>query len=159
MRLDVLATEIVESLQPAAAERGVILQVRCPSPVVIQGDERWLRQLLFNLVDNGIKFSVRPAVPEPPLVGVDVTADEGAARVFISDSGPGIPEEVLDRIFERFYRADEARAYRGGGEGSGLGLSIAAWIAEAHGGRITARNRAEGRAVFLLTLPLSASDV
>jgi two-component system sensor histidine kinase BaeS len=72
-------------------------------------------------------------------------------RITVADNGPGIDPAQLERIFDRFYRADEARTREGGG--TGLGLSIAQAIAHAHGGELTAGNAAGGGAVFTLTLP------
>jgi len=75
----------------------------------------------------------------------------GRARLEVADSGPGIDPADLPHIFDRFYRADEART----GEGSGLGLAIGRWIAEAHGGHIQAGNAPGGGALFTVTLPLA----
>ncbi len=156
LRLDVLAAEVVESLGHRAAEHEVILAARCPAPVLMLGDERWLRQLVFNLCDNAIKFSARrTAAGDRAAVDVEVTASESAAHLAIADSGPGIPEEAIDRIFERFFRADEARGRGRHTEGSGLGLAIAAWIVEAHGGSIRVENLPEGGARFRVSVPLA----
>ncbi len=154
VRLDVLSGEIAESCGPEAARRGVALRARCGELVVVLGDERWLRQLVLNLVDNAVKFSARSeaCAGKAREVSVAVAALPTRARLTVRDAGPGIPEEALGRIFERFYRVDAARPY---GDGSGLGLSIAAWIVEAHGGTITARNHPEGGASFSVDLPLA----
>jgi len=72
----------------------------------------------------------------------------------VTDTGPGIPEESLPHIFERFYRADEARTPMRDRQGTGLGLAIATAIAELHGARITARNRPEGGAEFDVAFPV-----
>jgi heavy metal sensor kinase len=156
VRLDVVAAEVVEGLAASAAARGVALSVRRPSPVLVEGDERWLRRLAFNLVDNAIKFSDASGHARPMSVAVEVELADATARLSVSDSGCGIPEDALDRIFERFYRADDSRPRSIPTEGSGLGLPIAAWIAEAHGGALTARNRPEGGSLFLATLPATA---
>ena len=157
VRLDVMTAELVESFEPVAAERGVFLEARCQVPVVVLGDERWLRHLVFNLLDNAVKFC---AVSKPgdgtASVCVEVTSIDGSATVRVADTGPGIPQEALPRIFERFYRADDARTYQGR-EGFGLGLAIAAWATEVHGGRIAASNRLEGGSLFSVSLPLAPS--
>ncbi len=153
VRLDVVTTEVVESFEALAAERGVSLCARCVEAVTVAGDERWLRQLVFNLLDNAVKFSAPAKAGERPSVSIEVAEDDGAGLLRVADTGPGIPEQALLRIFERFYRADDARSYQG--EGVGLGLSIAAWVVEAHGGRIWAANRPDGGSLFTVSLPVA----
>jgi signal transduction histidine kinase len=110
---------------------------------------------VVNLIDNAVKFtSSAPSANGAGSVRVEVSGLEGAARLSVSDSGPGIPPEALGRIFERFFRADDARSHSGV-PGSGLGLAVAAWIVEAHGGSITASNRPEGGSLFSVHLPLA----
>jgi two-component system OmpR family sensor kinase len=155
VRLDVIAGEVLESFLATAAERGVSLGVERAEPVLVEGDERWLRQLVFNLLDNAVKFSAdATAGARAAAVSLSVARDAGTATLRVADTGSGIPDRALPRLFERFFRADEARPYRGR-EGFGLGLAIAAWVAEAHGGRITAANRPGGGSVFSVSLPLS----
>jgi two-component system OmpR family sensor kinase len=155
LRLDVLAAEVVESFVPAASARGVSISAEQGPPVLVIGDERWLRQLVANLVGNAVKFSSAGAAAQTPAaVVVEVATAGGEASLRVADTGPGIPEEAFGHIFERFYRADAARAYQGV-DGCGLGLAIAAWIAEAQGGKIAARNRPEGGSVFSVTFPLA----
>jgi signal transduction histidine kinase len=110
----------------------------------IRGNEDALRQLLWILVDNSIKHT-------SPSGRVEVAANlvAGAAQLTVRDDGEGIPAEELDRIFERFYRPDRARS----GEGAGLGLAIARWIAEEHGGTVTAANNPARGATFTVTIP------
>lgn len=147
LRLDVLATEVVESFLPAANEKGLHLVADCPLPIVVPGDERWLRQLVVNLVDNAVKYS-----PAGGSVTVGTTGNDGVAILSVADSGPGIPEEALGHIFERFFRVDYARSH-GAASGFGLGLAIASWVAEAHGGRIAAATRAGGGTIFSVRIP------
>jgi heavy metal sensor kinase len=155
VRLDVLAAEIAESFQAVAMEHHVQLDARCEAPVPVLGDERWLRQLVVNLLDNAVKFSAAAGSGQhASSVTVETGTVDGAASLRVADSGPGIPEDDFGRIFERFYRADDARSYRPT-EGAGLGLSIAAWIVNAHNGRITAENRPQGGSVFSVRLPLA----
>jgi heavy metal sensor kinase len=155
VRLDVLAGEVAESLRPVAEEMNVRLTQAASASVTVLGDERWLRQLVVNLLDNAVKFtSAAPPLDGPAAVTVLVAATDGSARLSVADSGPGIPNEALGRIFERFFRADDARSHSGV-PGSGLGLAVAAWIVEAHGGSITASNRPEGGSLFSVHLPLA----
>ncbi len=119
--------------------------VRADLPLLVEGDRDALARLAWILLDNAVKHG------EPP-VTVTLTAAGGAARVMVSDSGPGIPAADLDLVFERFHRGDPARSPAG----SGLGLAIAAEIARAHGGTIAAANSPEGGARFTVDLPLPA---
>lgn len=155
VRLDVVASEVVESFRPAAEAHGVTLRMAAGVPVRIEGDERWLRQLVVNLVDNAVKFSACCPRSESPAVVVAAGEDRDAALLTVTDDGPGLSAGALDRIFERFYRGEEASsAHRA--TGFGLGLAIAEWIVRAHGGKIEAANRPGGGSVF--TVRLRASE-
>lgn len=141
VRLDVLAREVAESFGPRAAEAGVRLDVVAEPGTVVTGDERWLRQLAQNLVENAVRFSPRAAEGRPtPVVAVGVATDGPLAVFTVDDEGPGIPEGERRRVFERFYRVDAARR-RESESGAGLGLAICAWIVGAHGGAIEALGR------------------
>ena len=147
VRLDVVASEIAETLRSFADSQNVTIDVQAASPVVVAGDERWLRHLVLNLVDNAVKFSAPRGGTQPALVVIAVSSHDGHAKIVVSDNGPGIPADALGHIFERFYRVEGARPY-GSVSGFGLGLSIAVWIVSAHGGVIEARNRAQGGSEF-----------
>jgi len=152
VRLDVIASEVVESLADEAKAAGLRLSSTATRPVTVLGDERWLRQLVFNLTENAVKFTAAARSSDRAAeVRVDVAA-ETDARLSVRDSGPGIPDEDLGRVFERFYRADPART-QGPAGGFGLGLSIAAWVVQAHGGTIQALRRPEGGTEMLVRLP------
>ena len=109
----------------------------------VAGDEDALRQLLWVLLDNALRYS-RSGIT------VDLEVVSGWARLMVGDDGPGIAVEERDRIFQRFYRADASRT----GRGAGLGLSIARWITEQHGGRIIADQGKAGGAGMYVDLPL-----
>jgi signal transduction histidine kinase len=102
-----------------------------PPTLELHADEQRLHQVLANLVANAVRHS-----PRGGRVLVRAVADDGLARLEVRDDGPGIPPEEAERVFERFYRSDHARSAKDGG--SGLGLSIARWIVDLHGGRIRA---------------------
>lgn len=148
-----LAEEVratVERLRGRAEERRIQIRVRAAAPVRGSYDSDLVGRLVWNLVDNGLKFS-KPGGQ----VEIRVAAADGGAVVDVTDSGPGIREEPLERIFERFYRGEAARTPA---EGSGLGLAIVRAIAEAHGGWVRAANRDSGGARFRVWLPADDRD-
>lgn len=156
VRLDVVAAEVVESTMPTAEAQGVYLRALADTPVQIEGDERWLRQLVVNLVDNAVKFSAGCGRLESPSVLVEVGEERGVAVITVTDEGPGLPPGTSDRIFERFYRGEDTdSSHRTAG--FGLGLSIAAWIVRAHGGDIAVGDRPGGGSVFTVRLPAQAN--
>ena len=110
---------------------------------LVAGDEDALRQLLWILVDNASRHA-------RSTISVDLEVDSGWARLMVGDDGPGIAVEERERVFERFYRADRSRS----GQGAGLGLSIARWITDQHGGRIIAGSSRAGGAGLYVDLPL-----
>lgn len=152
--LEELVAECARAVRSLAAARDIGVTVDVPEEAPFVGDEALLHRLVLNLVENAIKHS-------PP--GASVTlhlSDSGNGYRFeVADTGPGIPDELQPRIFERFVRADAARSYSDSStSGAGLGLSIARWIAEAHGGRLELlRSTAEGSA-FVLMLPHDSSS-
>ena len=125
--ISALVREVVSELEPLAAAKSVDLGVTRNEAETVQGERDGLRTLLFNLVDNGIRYT-----PAGGRVDVASWREDGHAMLAVTDSGPGIPEEERERVFDRFYR-------RMGSEtpGSGLGLSIVRNIAQRHGARLT----------------------
>jgi len=114
----------------------------------VNGDPAKLHDILRNLLENAVNYS-----PEGTDVRLGAARADGSYIITVADSGPGIPEEDLARVFERFYRVDKSRARPGG---TGLGLAIVKHLVELHGGEATAANRPEGGAVFTITLPVVA---
>jgi two-component system OmpR family sensor kinase len=141
-----LATDAVADARAVSPERTITLTG--DAPVVVVGDEARLRQVAGNLLGNA-------AVHTPPgtPVHVRVMAEDGHARLDVRDEGPGLPPGVGDEVFERFYRADAARSRATGG--AGLGLSIVAAVAEAHGGRARLETPPGPGAWFVVELPLA----
>jgi two-component system sensor histidine kinase BaeS len=133
---------------PEARRRGISLQVRVPvGPLPLKGDPIRLTQAVGNLIENALKY----AGPHG-WVRVDVgPAQSRHYELAVTDSGPGIPHDVLPRVFERYFRV-EGRA-SGGPGGMGLGLAIARAIVLAHGGDLTAESPRSGGARFVLRLP------
>jgi signal transduction histidine kinase len=143
VELDTLLLEVYRQTQMLAS--GVMVRLGTEDQASVLGDEDRLRQLLLNLVDNAIKYT-----PAGGTVTLGLSRRGGWAQVTVGDTGMGIAAEDLSHIFERFYRADRSRGRSGG---SGLGLPIAGWIAEAHGGRIEVTSQMGVGSVFTLWLP------
>jgi heavy metal sensor kinase len=124
-----LAREVVGHLSVLAEEKHQSITIEAPEPVYAFVDRLVLRQAVVNLVDNAIKYS-----PQKARIHIVALHDGDSPVVEVIDAGPGIPAEHQEHVFERFYRADKARARELGG--TGLGLAIARWAVEAHGGRL-----------------------
>jgi two-component system, OmpR family, sensor kinase len=146
VQLDDVVREAVDSARAVEPEREISLEVE---PLVVLGDHDRLRQIVDNLLAN-----VRAHTPDASPVRVTLARANGDARIEVADSGPGLSDDDRDRVFERFYRADDSRSRSTGGVG--LGLSIVAAVATAHGGTVDARTGPDGGAVFRITLPLRA---
>jgi two-component system OmpR family sensor kinase len=124
--LAVLSAETAHDLQPISCGRDVGVQVAMTA-AEIEGDETLLRRMIFNLLHNAIMYT-----PDGGTVRLTGGAVGSGVELKVSDTGPGIPPDARERVFERFVRLDPAR----GAGGSGLGLAIARWIAEVHGGTL-----------------------
>jgi heavy metal sensor kinase len=146
-----LVKDAASLLEVLAEEKGQRIEVRGDAGISVEVDSLVLRQAFINLIDNAIKYS-----PRDRLIRIDVVQDEGGdAAVDVSDQGPGIPEADRFRVFDRFYRPDEARSREDGG--AGLGLSIALWAVRAHGGRIELRSEEGKGSTFRILLPRKAA--
>jgi len=143
-----LAQEASFLLDVLAEEKGQTLSLEGNDSIHVKADRAILRQVIVNLLDNAIKYS-----PRGGQISVRVLRSESTACVEIEDCGPGIPPEHRDKVFDRFYRIDEGRS-RGAG-GDGLGLAIAKWGAEAHGGSLELKSTNAG-CIFRLLLPICA---
>jgi signal transduction histidine kinase len=120
----------------------------------VSADRNFLRMAVINLLDNAVKYS--PAGSTIRLCMTDANASSDLARfvkLTIEDEGPGIPEDKATRVFDRFYRVDEGRTQDAGG--AGLGLAIAQWAVEAHGGTIALEPRLPNGCVFYVRLPIA----
>jgi heavy metal sensor kinase len=142
-----LVSEVVEHLRPLADEKSQHLLTALSSLVSVRADRTTLRQALINLLDNAIKYT-----PEQGEIRVRATLDDdGSGVVEVTDSGPGIPPEEHEKVFERFYRPDKARSREWGG--AGLGLAIARWAVEANGGRVELESEVGTGSTFRIVLP------
>jgi signal transduction histidine kinase len=145
--LQPLVDQLISEIEVALPGRGVMLHNEVPADLpALSADRERVHQVLFNLVDNAIRFT-----PEGGRVTLSARRDNGSIEIAVSDTGAGIPPEHLPRLFERFYRADPARA-RGDG-GTGIGLAIARSVVEAHGGTIRAQSEPGRGSVFTFDLP------
>jgi two-component system phosphate regulon sensor histidine kinase PhoR len=129
----------------AESKRQHITTVVDPAGCRITADPAKLHDVLRNLVENAVHYS-----PEAATIQLEAAHADGVVRISVSDSGPGIPQDDLSRVFERFYRVDKSRSRPGG---TGLGLAIVKHLVELHGGEAAAENRPEGGARFVITLP------
>ena len=148
VRLDLLAADGVADALAVEPERPIALHA---DPALVAGDERQLRQVIGNLLTNA-RVHTPPGTP----VTVRVSNVGDSVRLEVADEGPGMPPEVADHVFERFYRADAARG-RGSG-GSGLGLAIIDAIATAHGGQASVTSTPGSGSCFTVALPSAGSD-
>jgi len=143
VQLDEIVGEAVDTAHAVDPARPIGL---ASAPVAVVGDRDRLRQIVDNLLAN-----VREHTPSESPALVTVGRENGRAVIEVEDSGPGLAADDLEHVFERFYRADPSRARASGGVG--LGLSIVAAVARAHGGTVTARSADEHGAVFRIELP------
>lgn len=135
--------------EPLARGRGASFEANLRGEGYLKADPARLEQAVLILVDNAAKYS-----PDGKRVTLFATTESGELLIRVEDRGPGIPEEHLPHIFERFYRVDKARTRRQ--EGAGLGLSIAQTIVQAHGGRIEAESHIGEGTQMSIHLPLVA---
>jgi signal transduction histidine kinase len=155
--LDELVSECAHSVRTLAAAKSITLSVECNGELPIFGDESLLSRMLLNLLDNAIKYT-----PNGGKISVATSATHTGTQITVADNGLGIPQEFHSRIFERFFRSDQARTRpsssagsdRSSAGGAGLGLSIARWIAEAHHGTLVLTRSDVQGTLFTVTLPV-----
>jgi signal transduction histidine kinase len=140
-----LVDEVLASFFLEAEQRRIVFERLGIESLPLCVDEDRIRQVLINLVSNGLKYA-----PDNSCIQVKLDADEAAVRLEVADSGPGIPEDEQSRIFERFYRLGDK-------EGTGLGLAVCKSIVEAHGGEISVIANEPNGSRFICTFPLQRS--
>lgn len=149
--LKLLVDNILKIFDQKAGDKGLALTFEAgPGPIVVSGDSFKLEQMIINLLDNAVKYTEKGGVT------VRLAADKGSAVLEVEDTGVGIPEEHLPRIFERFYVVDKSRSRSLGG--TGLGLSIVKHIVLLHRGEINVENRPGRGTRFLVRLPLAGGN-
>jgi len=147
LRVAQVVAEAADRIRPAAEQAGVTIKIADFSDgLLLRGDRRQLVSALFNLLENAVKYSDAGSTVE-----VRAAGDDDEISMVVQDHGIGIPAKDLDRIFERFYRVDQARSRETGG--TGLGLSIVRHVARNHGGSITVSSREGEGSTFMLVLP------
>ncbi len=140
--------DCARAAQVLAFRKGVRLKLEKDSPsIALNGDEDLIKRMILNLLDNAVKYT--PAGGE---ISLSLARQNGNAEIIVRDTGIGIPAEAQPRIFDRFYRVDKARARTMGG--AGLGLSIAQWIVEVHGGAINLVSTPGHGSTFTVVLPI-----
>ena len=137
---------VLSMLAPVADAAGVTLESSCKSGCVVRATEDELYQVAYNLVENAIKYNFAGG-----RVFLSVYREKDQVLLEVEDTGIGIPEEDLPKVFNRFYRVDKARSREAGG--TGLGLSIVRDTVRRHGGWVTARPRAAGGSIFTVGFP------
>jgi len=142
-----LVDHVLEDLSARAVEKGIALRNTIPPDTKVRADGDRLEQVLFNLIDNAIKYGKQDGV-----VAISGRVnDDNLVEVSVHDDGPGIPEDARERVFERFYRVDRARSRDAGG--TGLGLSIVKHIVQSHGGEVWIESEPGQGSTFFFTLP------
>jgi len=143
--------DCARAAQVLAFRKGLRLKLQGESPsIALNGDEELIKRMILNLLDNAVKYT-----PEGGEISLALTQQNGNAEIVVHDTGIGIPPAAQPRVFDRFYRVDKARARAMGG--AGLGLSIAQWIAEVHGGEISVTSAPGQGSTFTVLLPVKAN--
>jgi heavy metal sensor kinase len=142
--LDEVVAECRRAVDVLATERGVAIRAAGSPDIPFRGDEDLLRRLVLNVLQNAVQHT-----PTGGSVAVDIHQEPAAVRIRVTDEGPGIPAGDQQRIFDRFVQLDAARR----GQGAGLGLPIARWIAEAHEGTLVLEHSGPGGSTFCVWLP------
>ena len=142
--LDELVDDCRRAVAVLATERGVTIRSQASPEIPLRGDEDLLRRLILNVLQNAVQHT-----PSGRSVAVEIRQDAEAVRVLVIDEGAGIPPEDQQRIFDRFVQLDASRR----GQGTGLGLPIARWIAEAHSGTLVLERSGPDGSTFSVSLP------
>jgi heavy metal sensor kinase len=148
LSLNEVVSDCVRAAQVLATRKHLDLKVDSErTELILSGDEELLKRMLLNLLDNAVKYT-----PEGGEISVGLARQNGSARIVVRDTGIGITEADQLQVFDRFYRVDKARSRQLGG--AGLGLSIARWIVEVHGGKIDVESMPGRGSAFSVELPL-----
>lgn len=149
IELSELLHQVTEDVSSLFSGKGMHISTEA-APGSIQGSRELLRRALFNLVENAVKYG-----PEGGQVQISASLEGETAIIAVADQGPGIPQELRERVFEPFFRVDSARSRQSGG--TGLGLALVRAIAELHGGSASVEEAPTGGARFTLKIPVVTS--
>ncbi|RKL63424.1 HAMP domain-containing protein [Thermoanaerobacteraceae bacterium SP2] len=141
-----LIERVVKKLTPLSQKKGIKISTEFEELPLVMADEDRIEQVMINLIDNAMRYNEGSGE-----IRIKARKSEGGVIVSVKDNGPGIPEDELPFIWERFYKVDKARTRKTGG--TGLGLAIVKNIIEVHGGKVWAKNCAEGGTGFYFSLP------
>ena len=152
-----LVQESVGVVGVLAEDKKQTISIVGDNEIAVFADRSFLRMAVINLLDNAVKYSPAGSAVRLSLSSSKSSGDQaGQVQLVIEDEGPGIPEDKASRVFDRFYRVDEGRTRDAGG--AGLGLAIAKWVVEVHGGTITLTPRPSGGSIFSIQLPVASPD-
>ncbi len=152
--ISTIAREVVESQTAEAQARSVSLEIEAPDLLILSFDEKRIFQVLSNLVSNALKFS-----PAGGTVRISIAQADGYVEVSVRDSGPGIPEEYHEAVFEKYRQGPQQGKPASGLRAShGIGLAICKGLVEAHGGSIRLESKPGSGSLFIFTLPLESDD-
>jgi signal transduction histidine kinase len=146
MYLDEVIEEVVRAARVLSATKKVAIELETATSAAFTGDEDLVRRLVANLLDNAVRHA-----PAGSAVRVDLHKVAEGYAISVSNRGPGIPGQIQEHIFERFYRGDAARTRSDGG--AGLGLALARWIANVHDGNVTLVRSSDEGTTFTAFLP------
>jgi two-component system phosphate regulon sensor histidine kinase PhoR len=149
VRLRAAVTEVLAFVESRLTDSGLSFNVSIPDSIVVQADRTRLEQILYNLIENAVKFN-RPGGS----VNVSAEESDGQVGVIVEDTGVGIPASDLPRVFERLYRGDKSRSRKTAG--TGLGLAIVKHLVHAHGGELSVSSELGHGSRFTFTIPLGA---
>jgi signal transduction histidine kinase len=147
MYLDEVIDEVIRATRVVAATRDVSVESTVVPSATFAGDEELIRRMIVNLVDNAVRHT-----PAGTSVRVELDQTDSGYAIAVKDHGPGIPVEIREQIFERFFRGDVSRRWSAR-EGAGLGLALARWIARAHGGDVVLARSSPSGSTFVISLP------
>ena len=147
MYLDGVIDEVVRAAQVIASTRSVSIDPMTVPSASFTGDEDLIRRMIGNLIDNAVRHA-----PSGTTVRVDLDETRNGYAIAVRDQGPGIPTEIHEQIFERFYRGDASRRSNAH-DGAGLGLALSRWIANVHGGDVVLARSSQSGSTFVISLP------
>lgn len=150
VNLKELLNEIIEDAEVLCEQKNITLESNVGEPLIIQGDITRLREMILNLIDNAVRYTLQDGK-----ISLSLYEISGFAHISVRDTGIGIPVEHLPHIFKSFYRVDRSRSREGGG--TGLGLAICKRIVELHGGKISVESKENFGSTFTVELPMKSA--